>query len=103
MRQMTEPERGRAKLWATETCDCFNWEKTNPTNEKLHRFLGPVEFCWLPIFLAGCSVLWHIRDYEISNFISLGFSTGHTVGMLFCMLKNKPRYLPMISNPQIQN
>jgi len=29
------------------TSDYFNWEKTKPTNEKLHGLLGPVEFLHL--------------------------------------------------------
>jgi hypothetical protein len=31
---MTEPERVREKLWATEICDYSSLEKTKPTNEK---------------------------------------------------------------------
>ena len=50
IRQMTELERGRGKLWATEICDCSNLEKTSPKNEKLHRFYGRWRFCWLIYF-----------------------------------------------------
>jgi hypothetical protein len=33
---------GTDATWATEICDCFNWEKTSLTNEKKP-----------PVFMAG--------------------------------------------------
>ena len=38
IRQTTEPERVKAKLSATEICDCFNLGKTSQPNEKECHF-----------------------------------------------------------------